>query len=178
MEQKLDGIFAMLSANIPANHLISPEDHYPTPQTTSDPREAMAVPQLRNAEVDILKPLTVTNSLSPWLMFDESQDVIGKGIVTYEKAESLLRIYGTHAPNFPFIVFSSNVPLDILRRERPFLLLSILTLASNSNLQLQDRLESELRETLGRKVIFNGEKSLDLLQGLLIYLAWLVTSPN
>lgn len=175
MEQKLDDIFAMLSANKHATlgkDLESPEYLYPTPSTTSDLGGPMGVPRTRNAGVDILTPLKVTNSSSSLLEFDESQDVIGKGIINNDKAEALLRNYGTHAPNFPFIVFPTNVSVDILRREKPFLLLSILTVASSVDLDLQDRLETELRETLGRKVIFNGEKSLDLLQGLLVYLAW------
>jgi hypothetical protein len=181
MEQKLDGIFAMLSASnrvTLSKDLNLPEVPYPIPSTESDRGESVMVPRLRNAGVDILQPLTITNLSPSWPDFDGSQDVIGKGIITYDKAESLLRTFGTHAPNFPFIVLSQNVPLDSLRRERPFLLLSILTRASNSNLQLQDRLESELLETLGRKVIFNGEKSLDLLQGLLVYLTWSVLSSN
>jgi hypothetical protein len=152
----------------------SPNASYPTPSAASDPTEPFIVPQPRNIPSNVQPLTSMTPLSSPWLKFDESQDAIGKGIITYDKAEALLRGYGTHAPNFPFIVFSPTVSLDFLRREKPFLLLSILTMASTSNQALQDLLEAELRETLGRKVIFNGEKSLDLLQGLLIYLAWYV----
>jgi hypothetical protein len=181
MEQKLDGIFAMLSANNlkPLRKDMNlPDVPYPTPSVGSDPTDSVIGPQPCNVMSNV-QPLTwMTPLSSSWLKFDESQDVIGKGIITYDKAEALIRGYGTHAPNFPFIVFSPTVSLDSLRREKPFLLLSILTMASTSSQGLQDLLEAELRETLGRKVIFNCEKSLDLLQGLLIYLAWYVLWSN
>lgn len=65
--------------------------------------------------------------------------------------------------------------LDSLRREKPFLLLSILSSAASSNEKLQSQLELELRESLSRRVIVHGEKSLDLLQGVLVYLTWCVS---
>jgi hypothetical protein len=181
MEQRLDGIFAMLAAtnnNRPIKDINLPDAPYPTPSMASDRNESFLTPQPQNfmSNVQPLTPMKPMPSL--WLKFDEFQDVIGKGIISYDKAETLLRSYGTHAPNFPFIVLSPSDSLDSLRREKPFLLLSILTIASTSNLPLQDLLEAELRETLGRKVIFNGEKSLDLMQGLLIYLAWYVSKPQ
>jgi hypothetical protein len=175
MEQKLDGIFAMLSAsnrNPSMKDVNLPNDPYPTPSAASDRNESVFVPQPHSVTSSVQPLTSMTPMSSLWQKFDESQDVIGKGIISYEKAETFLRAYGTHAPNFPFVVISPTISLDFLRREKPFLLLSILTIGSTSNLPLQDILEAELRETLGRKVIFHGEKSLDLLQGLLIYLAW------
>ncbi len=175
MEQRLDGLFAMLSANsrnVPIKDIKVTDVPYPMPSTPSDQIESAMIPQPRSA-MNSIPPLTpITATSYSWPKFDESQDVIGKGIICYDKAETLLRSYGTHAYNFPFIVLSATASLDSLRREKPFLLLSILTVASSSNLPLQDLLEAELRQTLSRKVIFDGQKSLDLLQGLLIYLTW------
>lgn len=175
MEQKLDGIFAMLSAsnhNLPIKDVNVPNAPCPTPSSASDRNDQFLVQQPHTAMSDVQSLTSMAPIPSLWLKFDESQDVIGRGIISYDKAEVLLRGYGTHAPNFPFIIISPTVSLDSLRREKPFLLLSILTMTSTSNLPIQDLLETELRETLGRKVIFNGEKSLDLLQGLMIYVAW------
>ena len=62
--------------------------------------------------------------------------------------------------------------LETLRWEKPFLLLSILVMASAKARGLQVLLEKELRELLASKVIVEGELSLDLLQGLCVYLAW------
>ena len=106
------------------------------------------------------------------VVFDGFQDAISKGYVTFEQAEISLQIFRAQASNFPFVVVDPTIALDILRRKRPFLLLSILAFAAQSNVELQAKLETELKESLARRLIMNGEKSLDLLQGLLVYLNW------
>jgi hypothetical protein len=124
--------------------------------------------------------LTQTPSPSPmqWIRCDTSQDVISKGIISPDAAEKLLQEYSTHVPYFPFVVISQNDSLKSLRREKPFLLLSILATSSRCHKQLQDKLEMEVRKDLGQRVIVQGEKSLDLLQGLLVYLAWYVQTAG
>jgi len=105
-------------------------------------------------------------------------DVIGRGIVSFEKAQACLDYFQTHVSGFPFVVVHRHTTLDLLRREKPFLLLGILAMATEMDSKLQDRLETELRENLSRRVILNGETSLDLLQGLLLYLTWFAAAPN
>ncbi|EXJ70962.1 uncharacterized protein A1O5_05955 [Cladophialophora psammophila CBS 110553] len=106
------------------------------------------------------------------IVFDGFHDAISKGYVSFEQAEVSLQIFRGQACNFPFVVIDPTIGLDIFRRKRPFLLLSILTFAAQSNLALQQKLETELKESLSRRLIVEGEKSLDLLQGLLVYLNW------
>ena len=62
--------------------------------------------------------------------------------------------------------------LNTIRRERPFLLLAILAFATQAKPKLQEQIELEVRESLSKRVVVNMEKSLDVLQGLLVYLAW------
>lgn len=83
-----------------------------------------------------------------------------------------MRIFQSKASNFPFVLVPPKMTLDSLRREKPFLLLSILTFAAFSNEKLQLKLELELRQSLSKRIIVDSEKSLDLLQGVLVYLAW------
>jgi hypothetical protein len=106
------------------------------------------------------------------LVVDGLQDVISKGYVTFEQAEILLQRYRLEAYNFSFVVLHSATSIDLLRRKRPFLLLSILTFSAQDYPSLQRKLEEELKVTLATKAIIRGEKSLDLLQGLLVYLNW------
>lgn len=47
---------------------------------------------------------------------------------------------------------------------------------SASNLQLHSWLDAEFRRVFSEKVVVHGEKSLDILQGLLVYIAWLVAT--
>lgn len=72
---------------------------------------------------------------------------------------------------FPFVVVDANVPALRLRREQPFLFLSILTVTSHKSPRVQNLLSDELRRQLAR-VIEYSQKSLDILQGLLVYGAW------
>ncbi|KAH8682922.1 hypothetical protein BGZ60DRAFT_398964 [Tricladium varicosporioides] len=104
--------------------------------------------------------------------FDDLNDPISRGIVSFEQGEDFVRNFKTKAYKFPFVLVPPDMSLDTLRRERPFFLLSILTYSSQSKAKLQSQLEHELKESLSKRVIMNGEKTLDLLQGLLIYLAW------
>ena len=101
-------------------------------------------------------------------------DVIERGLLSVERAEELLRIYQVDSRSFPFVHVPSNATISSLRRDRPFLLLNVLTMASQRNNELQTVLEQEVREVLGTKVISDGEQSLDLLQGLMVYLAWYI----
>lgn len=100
------------------------------------------------------------------------RDAIDKDILTEKEAEELLRVYRVASQDFPFVYISPEETLDTLRHDKPFLLLSIMTMSSQRARSLQVLLEKELRETLASKVIIEGELSLDVLQGLMIYLAW------
>lgn len=65
-----------------------------------------------------------------------------------------------------------NENVEFLRRERPFLSLSILTFEMQTKPQMQKALELELRLSLSKQVVVEMEKNLDILQGLLVYLVW------
>jgi len=56
--------------------------------------------------------------------------------------------------------------------ERPFLLLTAVASAADSNSQLQQSLAEEINETLAGRIVVASENNLDLLQGLLVHLAW------
>ncbi|TVY24608.1 Transcriptional regulator [Lachnellula hyalina] len=105
-------------------------------------------------------------------IFDDLQDVISRGLVTLEKAEESVQHFRSTASNSPFVIISPGTSIDYLRRQKPFLLLNVLAMATVNNMKLQKLLDQEIRDTLGRRVFMSGEKSLDLLQGILIYLTW------
>ncbi|KIW02787.1 hypothetical protein, variant [Verruconis gallopava] len=73
---------------------------------------------------------------------------------------------------FPFVQLPRGLTVATLVEERPFLLLAIASAAAFEYPQLQRTLEAELKEMLSLQVIINGNRSLDILQGLLVYLAW------
>jgi hypothetical protein len=59
-----------------------------------------------------------------------------------------------------------------MAEDRPFLLLAAVAAASSKYCHLQDALIRQFKESLSQRVVMAGEKDLDLLQGLLVHLAW------
>lgn len=91
-----------------------------------------------------------------------------------DSAESLLRSFRTGMlPHFPCIFLSDEASVASLARGSPFVLLTILAAASGTHmLQGHSLYDDEFRKVLGLKSVASGERSLELLQGLLIYCAW------
>ncbi|KAJ4419939.1 hypothetical protein N0V82_004653 [Gnomoniopsis sp. IMI 355080] len=76
-------------------------------------------------------------------------------------------------PYFPVIILSPDATVPSLAKERPFILLAILAAASGGrSLQGHNLYDEEFRKVLGLKFVSGGERSLELLIGLLIYCAW------
>lgn len=76
---------------------------------------------------------------------------------------------------FPFVVVPANMTVGELKSSKPFLFLVIMTIACRHDASRQSMLATTVREFISQKMIIQGEQSLDLLQGLLVYLAWSVT---
>lgn len=186
MEQKLDGIFALLQSGKMDSILESslhsvPIETPPEPQVTgpllNSTLTQARTPTSSGAEKIISNVSQYPNGTNPsfassWKKFTNTQDVISKGIVSYEDADALLERYRPYPANFPFVIILPHVSLESLRRDKPFLLLAILAVSAVKDIKLQSRLELEFKETLSRRVVMNGERNLELLQGLLIYLSW------
>ncbi|XMA12295.1 hypothetical protein WAI453_005086 [Rhynchosporium graminicola] len=130
---------------------------YDTPPSSSNPSE-QSFPQ--------------QNAVIVYPIFDNLQDVISKGLIGLNEVEDALRLFRSKQNTFPFVVIPVNLSLDSLRRQRPSLFLAIMCCATEHNAKLQQHIELELKDNLSRRILVNGEKSLDLLQGILIYLTW------
>lgn len=90
------------------------------------------------------------------------------------EAEEYLGIFRTQKSKyFPFIYIPSTISAQQLLQERPFLWLCIMATSSKSTSQ-QLALGSKIRHILGRKMLLEYEKNLDLLLGLLAYIGWYV----
>lgn len=94
--------------------------------------------------------------------------------VTLDEAESLLSSFRQQASYFPFVQIPADSTVPSLSRTSPFLLLAILTTASIRDPPLYHQLDHEFKRILSTKVIVEGRKSLDFIQGILVYVAWCV----
>lgn len=90
-----------------------------------------------------------------------------------QEAQLVLNIYREKlAPHFPFIVVPPNVTPQELRQTKPFLYRVIMALACQRSSSHQQILSDSVRNVYINSVLVSGEKNLDLLQGLLVFLGW------
>ncbi|KAK2018210.1 hypothetical protein LZ32DRAFT_613722 [Colletotrichum eremochloae] len=90
-----------------------------------------------------------------------------------DSAEKLLQTFRVMLKHFPCVALAPDATVVSLSKTKPFLLLAILSTASVSNaLQGHTLYDEEFRKILGLKFVAGSERTLELLQGLLIYTAW------
>ncbi|OOQ87164.1 hypothetical protein PEBR_18497 [Penicillium brasilianum] len=77
-------------------------------------------------------------------------------------------------PMFPFVPVPSHMTVEDLCRERPFLYLNI-TMIACPNPERQRELSKAVKEYIADRIIMQGQRSLDLLQGLLVHLVWFIS---
>ena len=103
----------------------------------------------------------------------EAYDVVERGIITEELARILLDRFCTNGIcQFPFVVLPSDAPLENIRRKSPVLFLAVVATMIYDDPLLQYRFGEELCQRAFQRVFTGTEKTLDLLQGLLVYTAW------
>lgn len=91
-----------------------------------------------------------------------------------DEANGLLNRFRDHmAPFLPFLVVPPTLSAEDLNRNRPFLLKSILAVASRVPSQ-RLAIGKWLVMQLSTRMAVNGERSLDLLLGVLTYTGWFV----
>jgi hypothetical protein len=98
--------------------------------------------------------------------------IIERRKVTLEEAEGLLSSFRRKASYFPFVQIPAESAVPSLSRTSPFLLLAILASASIRDPPLYYQLNHEFKRILSAKVIVEGRKSLDFIQGILVYVGW------
>lgn len=100
-------------------------------------------------------------------------DVVDQNVLNIDTAGYFLDIFQTRmAQHFPFVVVPPHTKAEQFRQDKPFLFLAVLASSTYENSPLQRRLGREVKEQIAERMILNGEVSFELLQGLLVYLAW------
>ena len=88
------------------------------------------------------------------------------------EAEQCLTIFRSHKIEyFPFLHIPPTTNANQLRRERPFLWLCVMMVASRSISQ-QQVLGNKVRDRLAQEMVIKSEQNIDLLLGLLAYIGW------
>lgn len=72
---------------------------------------------------------------------------------------------------FPFVCIPADTTPIQLREQRPFLYLCIMAVSTTS-ITHQRLMSQAIRKIGAREMVISSEKSLDLLQGMLVVIAW------
>ncbi|KLO83581.1 uncharacterized protein LW93_363 [Fusarium fujikuroi] len=102
-------------------------------------------------------------------------------IMSVQQADLLLADYREiFAPRFPYVIIPEGVTSLALQRTSPMLLLAILITTSWKLRGQQDLLNQVFLKALGTKLVLEGDRDMDLLRGLMVYLNWihLHTTPK
>lgn len=100
--------------------------------------------------------------------FNESNDLPEP---TPAESELYLKKFRGWLKNFPFMYLAPDISAADLRQDRPFLWLCIMNICSMSVPQMKE-MKTRIRRELAETVVVKHEPSLDILLGLLAYLAW------
>jgi hypothetical protein len=104
---------------------------------------------------------------------------IDQSINNGREAEIVLQSFRIEmTPLFPFVVIPPSMTFVEMRQKKPFLVLAILMVGCRQDPARQTTIAHKLREMVSHSMHIQGEKSLDMLQALLVYLSWLVQIPG
>ena len=197
IEEKLDGLFKLLqssasstpTADLTASASTASTSARPSPESLeshiADPKDAG---ELGARRLNLRRPsLDGVRLNSPTIAPDAAYVTSGTRSTIYQcpdfstisglepspdEAEEFLRDFRPHmATYFPFIIIPESTTAQELRRYRPFLWLCVMSVASKSTTQ-QKALAKEIKITMGREVFVEGKNNIDLLLGMMVFVAW------
>ena len=157
--------FVENSLNAPriANDTVAPSIAYSAPSQSS----VVTGPSQRNAPIGLQRrfvdrPLT------------DSKDVVDSGMISMATARGLVDTYRNHLyQHYPIVPLPDSTSADELRQTKPTLFLAIIAAAAASvDHELSAMLDQEVLHTYATKTLVHSEKSLELVQALLISAVW------
>lgn len=107
-------------------------------------------------------------------------DVIDRGVVDLESAQAAFTRYVTQmADEMPMVVFPPGTKMGDVRRDKPALFLAIIAVSIGPfKKPAQVPLLSEFYHLIADRIVVKGEKSLELVQSLLVATIWYMPPDN
>ncbi|PNP55418.1 hypothetical protein THARTR1_04248 [Trichoderma harzianum] len=102
------------------------------------------------------------------------ETLLASNLLSTGKAIALFKDFASNVlTQYPIVAFSSHEPFDWLRRRQPTLLLAVITAACRaSDPGLFRKLHFHLRGSLSEQVMVRGNKSVELVQAILVMVEW------
>ncbi|KAM0435910.1 hypothetical protein ACHAPT_002802 [Fusarium lateritium] len=165
LEKKIDGIVSLLAAQRKG---LSPL----TPESPQDVPVQHPIPEDIQADSLTADPLPTHIVGRP---DDDYADLeLFPGFrITHDEATKRLEVYRRdYVPQFPFVPMPDCLASHEFYAESRFLFWTILAVVSPLKEKVQMDFKAWFRKYLAEHLVINQERSLDILQGILVYLAW------
>jgi hypothetical protein len=169
LEQRVESLIDLITANNAGNtatttdKAVQPRASEPAQVT---PPQTETSPDTVDGTVPTLYP--IGPSEAPTF---QPYDPVAAGVIGEHHANDLLEEFRTHfVLNFPFVIID-DAAASTLRHKQPFLFHAIMAVTAYETPEIQCVLGDEFRRQIARTIEYSC-KSLDILQGLLIYAAW------
>lgn len=181
-DKKLDKLSAIVATIAPSSPQIS------LPSATTVPSQlaetSQQLPTITPASTSSISKTPVLpapglkpeDSLSFWESMDDTLSCLARldpiiQSISLMHMQMLVDNFRNMVMFFPFVALPNDCSCRVLIQNRPMLIFAVLAVASYDSVHLQLALSREFRKVVMVKIM-NGEKSLDLLQALLVFIAW------
>jgi hypothetical protein len=172
LEQRVETLIDLIGVNG------QPIDSQPFQPSNSTPATSASIGPVETSHPTVLGNTaysspeeTSTNTTNNYGKSD-AYDPIEAGTVSEHRASLLLNQFrNSFTLTFPFVVIPASANVDNLRRHRPFLFLAIMATMTFETPTIQHALEAEFKCQIASRVVRSSHKSLEILQGLLVYAA-------
>ncbi|CAH0054744.1 unnamed protein product [Clonostachys solani] len=183
LEKRVEGLVSLLTnpsqqSTASPDPLTQTSGLEPQPQQSSlalrDPQsQPYSTPSVSSVGVASLAQLSPPTSDAGSALGTRAPDVVDRGLMSAEVAHEVLQTFRNKAiSHFPFVVLPHHANLHSVRRDSPFLFLCIMATMMVKDCTLQRQLGEEIRTQAYQRIMMGREKSMDLLQGLLVHVAW------
>lgn len=168
MEKRLETLSAMVSAQKTTDgdeqRSTSPSL---TPMVASAPPRADSTTIYGNPGEDLWTKMT-----NPSYGSDQLSHSRNLATISRSQLRSKLERYRTMSESFPFVPLSRGLSEDSMMSQRPLLMFAIAVATNSDDPTFQHALSTDFERVAITNSILRGHKTLDLLQALLVYLAW------
>ena len=182
LEEKLDGLVSLIKASQhvetaapaqTATPLDSPDSFAVTPPSST----SNAVNDINHAESSANQPTEMPIPVGCGGTIIPHRDTglpldFDSNSLSVEEADEALELFRSKMLlHYPIVFIPPSLSSVDLRAQSPFLWLCVMAVSSKSY-RKQISLGIEIRRTIARRMLLDGEISGDLLWGLLVYAAW------
>ncbi|KAJ9484930.1 hypothetical protein VN97_g8430 [Penicillium thymicola] len=170
LEKKVDQLTSQLAALTRQN---GPDTSNPLTNNLGSSRD----PELDSTNIVALLEVAQdpSHGLNPPTssILEGQPSIVDQGLLSETEAERLVTTFQTDlVSTFPFVLIADDETAAGLRDREPFLFLSIVAVTMGGAHPLRKIVAEEIMKHITLRVVARSERNLELLRGLLVYIAW------